>query len=625
MKQFFSTLALIGIMLPNASAFRDIPTHGKLYPAINNAIERGILKNGTFFRANDYVPAQMFWELVLRDADFDPESATFGTLLPPNIDEKDPLAPFLREAIRRGFVAAEEDFDKDRFITRIEAIEILVKTKGILITKRVSKAFQRKVSGVPPRTPEYLATVEAAYASKILEDTDVRPLNPTGLLKRKDFITWIFRFHDHGQKRSTINPGIAKPELAPLRSRRRTTKEQQKNKKRNSTPPSFQSPIRLEPLEPKENFVKLGTTKNGSITIPNKKVFENVFETVVNKYRFIEELTDEKKKDMIDAAITAMVTKLGDKYSVYVEPNKSQDFRDELDGNFEGIGAYVEMIDDKFTITAPIKGSPAEAAGIKAGDIVTHVDGEPVANLSVNTIINMIKGSDGTKVELTILRENESKKYPVIRGKITIPNITLQWKKSVPIIGIHKFIRNTKNDFKKLVVNEVLPKNPKGIILDLRNNPGGFLTSAVEMGEFLLDKGEKVFSIHYRNTQEDYVSSRQGELFKQKNIVVLQNKGTASASEIFSAMIQDHKRGVVIGTKSTGKGTVQEIINYGNGGILKLTVAKWLTPQRRWIQSGKNDKHGVIPDIEVADPTFEQLKQDIDPQLESAIRYVLEH
>lgn len=610
--------------MPNVSAFRDIPTHSKLYPAINSAIERGILEDGTFFRAEDYVPAQMFWELVLSDAGFDPESATFGTPLPPNIDEEDPLAQFLREGIRRGFIDAEKEFDKDRFVTRIEAIETLVKTKGILVTKKISKAFQRKVTGVPPRAPEYLADVEAAYASKILEDTDIRPLDPTGLLKRKDLVTWIFRFHDHGEKRSSINPGIAKPELAPLRSRTRSLDEQKTSKKEETTPPSSNSPIRIEPIDNGSNVIHLGK-QSGDLTIPNGKIFEGVFDAILEKYRFEEELTNDKKKDMIDAAITAMVERLGDKYSVYIEPDKSQNFRDGLDGNFEGIGAYVEMIEGKFTITAPIKGSPAEAAGIKAGDIVTHVDEKSVANLSVNVIINMIKGPEGSEVKLKVLRDNESKDYTIRRGQITIPAITIKWEKSIPVIGIHKFTRSTKDDFKKILLDEVLPKRPKGIILDLRNNPGGFLTSAVEMGEFLLDKGDRIFSVNYKNTQQDYISSRQGELFDQNNIVVLQNKGTASASEIFAAMVQDHKKGVVMGTKSVGKGTVQEIINYGNGGILKLTVAKWLTPERRWIQNGAEDKHGVIPDIEVEDPTPEQVKQEIDPQLDAAVRYVLSH
>ncbi|MCF7918056.1 S41 family peptidase [Candidatus Gracilibacteria bacterium] len=618
MKRFLSILTVLSIIIPNVWAFRDIPEYGKVYPAVQDAIQRGILEDGTFFRPEEYVPAKMFWEVLLRDAGFDPKSATFDTPLPPNVKEDSPLAQFLREAIRRGFIKADEKFDEERYISRIEAIQTIVKTKGILVTKRVSKAFQTRVTGIPSQEPEYLGAVEAAYASKILEDSDVRPLDPRGLLKRKDFITWLYRFHDHGEKKSSINPGIAKPSLAPLRSRTRTLEEQVSPTEEKKTTTNV---IRIEPLN---NGELVDVRKSGDgLLIPNGKIFEGVFQQISDKYRFSEDLTNAKKEEMIEAAITAMVEKLGDKYSVYIEPDKSQNFRDSLDGEFEGIGAYVEMIEGKFTITAPIKGSPSEAAGILAGDIVTHIDGEPVANLSVNVVINMIKGPQGSNVLLRILRGSEEKEITVTRGKINIPAITIKWEKSIPVIGIHKFTKSTKDDFAKILNEEVIPRHPRGIILDLRNNPGGFLTSAVEMGEFLLDKGDLIFSVDYKTSKQDYISSRKGELFDQKNIVVLQNKGTASASEIFSAMVQEHKKGIIIGTTSVGKGTVQEIVNYGNGGILKLTVARWLTPDHRWIQTG--NEHGVIPDIKIDDPTPEQIKATEDLQLDTAVQYVLNH
>ncbi|MCF7812832.1 PDZ domain-containing protein [Candidatus Gracilibacteria bacterium] len=617
MKRFLSVLGFISLLIPHVSAFRDVANHSKIYPAVQSAIERGILEDGTFFRPEDYVPAQMFWEVVLRDTGFDPESATFGTPLPPNISEDDPLAQFLREGIRRGFINAEESFDKERFLSRIEAIEILVETKGIREPRANSKAFLRRVSGVPPRAPDYLRFVEAAYASKILENEDINPLNPKALLKRKDLLTWLYRFHDHGEKKSTINPRTARPSLANLRERQRTIEEQ-------TTPSSEEKNkplIRIQPISTGE-LTEVRRSGEG-LHIPNGKVFESVFQQIEQKYRFSDELTNEKKEAMIEAAITAMVEKMDDKYSSYIEPAKSQEFRAGLDGEFEGIGAYVEMINGKFTITAPIKGSPAEKAGVLAGDVVTHVNDESVANLSVNEIITLIKGREGTPVELQILRDEEVQHITVTRGKITIPSITLEWEKSIPIIGIHKFTQDTKTDFARILTQEVLPRRPRGIILDLRNNPGGFLSAAVEMGEFLLDKGDHIFSVNYKDRNQKYVSSRQGELFHQENIVILQNKGTASASEIFAAAAQDHNRAVVIGTQSLGKGTVQEIVNYGNGGILKLTVAKWLTPENRWIQAG--EKHGVIPDIEVADPTPEQKEQEIDPQIDAAVRHVLSH
>ncbi|MDH3324938.1 MAG: S41 family peptidase, partial [Candidatus Peregrinibacteria bacterium] len=362
---------------------------------------------------------------------------------------------------------------------------------------------------------------------------------------------------------------------------------------------------------------------SSSMTIPNGRIFEAVFASIKDQYRFEEELTAEKKSEMIDAAIAAMVKEMGDKYSSYIEPTKADAFTAGLAGQFEGIGAYVEMIDDNFTITSPIKGSPAEKAGVLPDDIVTAVDGEDIKDKSIQESIALIKGPAETAVTLTILRGLEVKQITVIRGKITIPSVTIKWDKSIPVIGIHQFNRDTKAKFEKILKEEVLTKNPKGLVIDLRNNPGGFLTSAVSMGEFFLNKGDLVFSVDYKKGGQEYTSSRKGELYDfwkkdGKKIAILQNKGSASASEIFTTMIQDYNIGEIVGTVSRGKGTVQEVKNYSNGGILKLTIAKWLSPKGRWIH-----EKGIIPGIEVEDPTAEERKAKIDLQFDRAVRYVL--
>jgi len=285
----------------------------------------------------------------------------------------------------------------------------------------------------------------------------------------------------------------------------------------------------------------------------------------------------------------------------------------------------VELVNNKFMITAPITGSPSEKAGVMAGDIVTHVDGIPVEGEAVNDTINRIKGPSGTNVILTILRDENTQKITVTRGKITIPSITIKWDKSVPIIGIHKFTNTTGADFWRILDEEVLPKKPRGIVLDLRNNPGGYLTSAVAMGEFFLAKEDLIFSVEYKGHTDEYRSSRRGELYRFENIVVLQNKGSASASEIFSGMMKDYGLAKIVGTKSHGKGTVQQIDQQANGGTLKLTVAKWLTPQGTWIQEGAEEKHGVFPHIEVSDSTPEEKLAKVDRQLDRAVLEILNH
>jgi len=599
MKKFiFAVFAFLTI--PTAFAFRDVAPNSPIHDAVQNLLDRKLMDDGGFFRANDPVPAELFWKIVLRDSGFDPKSATFDTPLPSNIDPDDPLAPFLREAIRRGFIDHRQKFNPKRPITRIQAIKTLVKIKAIPLPRRNSTKFRKKVSGIS-KTSKHLPALEAAFASGILELSDISPVRPYAFLTRRNLAIWIWRFDDHGVKKSKLDSSFD-PEKY-----RRGKKSEKKSGNRRAT----------------RNIRVLQIQKPRNLKIPNGKILESVFSAIESRYKFIDELTPEKKREMIDAGIAAMVKKMGDKYSSYIEPEKAEEFQDDLDGKFEGIGAFVEMIDDKFTITAPIKGSPAEKAGLLPDDVVIEVDGESIAENTIQQSIKLIKGPAGSEVELTILRDLQKKKIRITRGKITIPPITLKWKKSIPIIGIHQFNRNTRAKFLEIWEKEVLPKNPRGLVLDLRNNPGGFLSSAVELGEIFLEKNKKIFDVEYLDGKQQYKSSHDGRLLdfwknKKYPIAVLQNKGSASASEIFTSMIQDYKIGKIVGSTSRGKGTVQEILNYSNGGILKLTIAKWLSPDGRWIH-----ETGVKPDIEVPDPTHEQRKQKIDPQLDRAIAEVL--
>jgi C-terminal peptidase prc len=616
-KLLFIILATI-IFVPASHAFRDVTKGSDFETQVQSLIDRGLLQDGTFLRPNYSIPASMFWEIVLLDAGFDPQSATFGTPLPPNVEASDPLAQFLREAIRRKFISATVPFEPNATIERIDAIRVLTKTKGLLTPRTTSKLFLRKLSGAPAGQP-YLSSVEAAYASKMLADKDISPLKPNALLTRRDLIGWIYNYSVRGEKKSTINPGSARTRRAQTPARQVTPRTQTQTRGRTySRPKSQKRTIEIQAVSSPSR-----TKASSGLRIPNGTIFENIFKKITTQYRFPEQLTDEKQKEMIDAAIAAMVTKLGDKYTSYIEPAKTKMFQAGLEGQFEGIGAYVEMVNEKFMITAPITGSPAEKAGVMAGDVVIEVDGKTIEGESITETINRIKGPAGTNVTLTILRDTNFQTITVTRGKITVPSITLKWNKSVPIIGVHKFTSTTGKDFQKILTEEVLPKQPRGLVFDLRNNPGGYLTSAVAMGEFLLDKGDLVFSVEYKGNTEEYRSSRRGELFGFENMVVLQNKGSASASEIFSGMVRDYGIAKIVGTKSHGKGTVQQVDRQSNGGTLKLTVAKWLTPKGLWIQEGAEETHGVPADVEVTDPTMEEKMAKVDRQLDTAVNEIL--
>ena len=587
-------------------AFRDVTVGSKLDMAIERLVDQGSLEDKGFFRPDSEVPAILFWQILIGDTGFNPKSATFNTPLPSNVSEEDVIAPYLREAIRRGLISSETPFDSLAPIKRSEALSLLLKTKGILPPKKASKVFIKKVSRISPLA-KILPVAESAYASKIIYSGELSHLNPNDNLSRRDLVMWLYNWQANGSlKNSSLD-------LTPLQKKSiEKTKypyQQRKNAKRSSR----KKPVNLR-IEPLSNTAP---TRNGENL--NIQVLAAVFDEIERRYKFDDTLDQAKKDEIINTAIASMVKGIGDKYSSYIEPQKAADFKDSLNGEFEGIGAYVEMINDRFTITAPIKGSPAEAAGVLAGDIVNAVDGVSITGLSIREIVDKVRGPSGSKVKLDIIRNGRGLPVTVVRGKITVPSTTIMWKKGIPIIGIHQFTRDTGVKLETMILNEVLPKNPKGLIFDLRNNPGGFLTSAVDVGSLFLKKDAPIFKVEYKSGEQVYPSLKDGILsdFKGK-VVFLQNKGSASASEITTAMIQDYKIGTIVGMSSLGKGTVQEVLNYANGGTLKLTIAKWLSPKNRWIHL-----QGVTPDVQVSDPTAEEKSRKIDRQIDTALNSIL--
>ncbi len=573
MKKTLLLLTVNCLLLTGVShAYRDVPDHSTLRPAINHLIEKGVIDGRGFFRAEEDMPQSWFWEILSRDSGFAPVTENAESLAP---------------------------------IRRLDAIKFAIESKGITAPERVSDKFRSLTKGVPP-TARYLHEVEAAFASGLLGAADIQPLRPYDNLKRKDLIRWLYNWEQNGSKQQS---NLVK--LPPRRSANRI-----------GTEFPYQERLKLEG----ENADKVRVTVSPVERIPQSRnqdvqVLEEVLRQIDEIYRFEEELTPENRSDWINHGIEAMVEQLEDKHTRYVRPEDSQDFLDKLNGEFEGIGAYVEMIEERFTIQSPIKGSPAEEAGLRPGDTVLEVDGEDIAGQTINEIIAKVKGPAGTEVTLKIERAGRGTfDVTVTRGKIDIPDVTVEFEQGIPILGIHQFNRDTGNRVETALVEEILPKKPRGIIFDLRNNPGGFLTAAVDVGETFLTAGKDIFTVDFKGEEEDrvYRTTEDGLLSDMDNLVFLQNGGSASASEIVTGMIQDHERGTIIGQNSVGKGTVQSILQFSNGGSLKVTAAKWLTPDGRWI-----NETGVVPDIEVTDPTDEENLNEVDRQLDTAIQKVL--
>jgi carboxyl-terminal processing protease len=319
-------------------------------------------------------------------------------------------------------------------------------------------------------------------------------------------------------------------------------------------------------------------------------------------------------------ATKGLVDSLDDPYTVFMTPDEASDFEESMAGEFEGVGAEIDRRNDQIIIVSPLKGSPAYAAGLEPGDIVFEIDGEPTFGITLEEAVTRIRGPKGDPVILTVIRENERKPIDItiVRDSIVLP--TLEWElndEGIAIISLYQFGNNAVRDFRTAVESIVL-ESPKGVVVDLRNNGGGLLDACIKiLSEFVKD--EVVVKTEGRRFGDtgDLKTARDGSLLEVP-LVVLVNEGSASASEILTAMVKDYQIGEIMGTASTGKGTVQEIVSFTNGGNLKLTVAKWLSPKGEWI----NDV-GVLPDVEISDPTAEEKLSETDRQLDAAIQAAL--
>lgn len=317
---------------------------------------------------------------------------------------------------------------------------------------------------------------------------------------------------------------------------------------------------------------------------------------------------------MVYGAISGMVEALGDPYTVFLPPQENAHVKQQLSGRFEGIGAQLGIKDKRIVIIAPLANSPAQRAGIKSGDFILKVDGADTSKWSLYEAVAKIRGPKGTTVTLTILHEGEDKPQDlqIVRDTILVKSVEGKIDKNVAHIKLSQFGDETQSEWlitvndlaKKIKENEV-----RGLVLDLRDNSGGYLNGAIFIASEFLEKGVVVIQEKGTGERQEFQVSRRGQ-FAKIPMAVLINKGSASASEIVAGALRDNKRAKIIGENSFGKGTIQEAQDLGEGAGLHITVARWLTPSGTWV-NGK----GLAPDIVVEkgeDPTR-------DPQLERAI------
>jgi len=336
-----------------------------------------------------------------------------------------------------------------------------------------------------------------------------------------------------------------------------------------------------------------------------------------------EKYVDQSKLDknkMIYGAISGMIKSLGDPFSSFMDPEESKQFSQDMEGTFDGIGVEIGMKNDILTVIAPISGSPADSAGLRSGDKIIKIGDQLTSDMSVDEAVTKIRGPKGTEVSLTVLREkvNEPKEIKIIRDTISVKSVKLEVKDgNIALLKISKFGDDTTSEMNK-AANQIIANKYRGIILDLRNNPGGYLEAAVDMSSKFIPEGKLVVSEEDRGGQKKEYKARGNDILNGIPVVILVNGGSASASEIMAGALRDDLGSMLVGKKTFGKGSVQQLEKLTGGSSLRVTIARWLTPSGEYIM-----EKGLEPNVDV-DLTDEDYNLDRDPQLDKAVEMIKE-
>lgn len=319
-----------------------------------------------------------------------------------------------------------------------------------------------------------------------------------------------------------------------------------------------------------------------------------------------------KPAEMVYGAIRGLTASLGDPYTVFLSPEDNQEVKDDLGGSFEGVGIQLGYKDGNLAVIAPLSGMPAERAGVKAGDLILKIEDLETTGISLPEAVRLIRGPKGTSIKLTLLHEGESQVYEalIIRETIVIPSVEVKFDNEVVHLRLMRFGERTNQEWEE-AVTAILSRQPeiKGVVLDLRNNPGGYLSGSVFIASEFLSSGVVVIQEAANGSQETFSVNRQGRLTTIP-LTVLVNQGSASASEIVAGALKDQGRAKIVGEPTFGKGTIQEAQDLSGGAGLHITTARWLTPSGQSV-----DKTGLTPDYQLED----NQETEVDEQLQKAI------
>lgn len=348
------------------------------------------------------------------------------------------------------------------------------------------------------------------------------------------------------------------------------------------------------------------------------KEFWRVWDLLDEKFAFASTSTMLTPEEKVAGAIDGLVRAYGDPYTTYFPPQEAEAFNEDISGNFSGVGMEVGIRENVLTIIAPLAGTPAEKAGLLAGDMLYAINGTTTENMGVDEAVRLIRGPEGSQVTLTIVRQGftEPRDFVVTRAQIEVPTVKTEQRGDTFIIALYSF--NALAEMKmQQALREYVGSGATKLVLDLRGNPGGYLEGAVAIASYFMPAGKVVLRESFGDDREEEIYRSYGKTLKQfapKEMVVLIDGGSASASEILAGALQEQGYATLVGQSSFGKGSVQELVNLPSGSSLKVTIARWLTPNGRSISNG-----GLTPDI-VVERTIEDREANRDPQLDAALK-----
>lgn len=530
------------LLLITQSVFAMEQHESFLDHAIDTFYQDGIIKSKEI-NPNERITKVDFLKMLLENMGYEAKKRLiFTPTIYKDVEPKSWYAPYVQEAYRLSLIERKDYFKPSAPIQIGDAIKIALKAEGYTLPRVIKNKYQ------------YSDVVEREEKIVLEKVMDLQVFNPHSRS--------IFGWH------SFLKKGEALEFLYRLRLIAESDKV-----------------IYIE-----KNVPELQLILEDNLSSEYRQL-QDVRDQVFTRY-YDKEHLDENK--LIQGAIKGFVKEIGDKYSVYFPAPDADSFNDSLEGSFEGIGAYLEDTDDGVIVKTPIKDSPAEKAGVKAGDIIRKVNKKDVEGISINELVKLIKGKKGTEVLIEFERNGERVEISIIRDTINLHSVQAEVRDNVLVITLSQFAATTSIDFAD-IVNEMWSPTYSGIVLDLRSNPGGFLNTAEDILAYWIDKDQATLQLKFKNHTQVKLANTNQSLSEVKTAVI-QNSASASASEILAGSLQDYQKAKIFGEKSFGKGTVQEIIPYRDGASLKLTVAEWLTAKGNSI-----NESGVMPDTEISD------------------------